>query len=223
MLYECVVEIDERADADGRVLTPLNEEAARAALQNAFAVGIRAVAIVFMHGYRFTEHERRTAEIARAIGFTHISTSHGTSPLMKLVSRGDTTVVDAYLSPILRRYVESMAGELGPTRLMFMQSNGGLTDARLFQGKDSILSGPAGGVVGMVAHGAARRLRQSDRLRHGRHLDRRIALRRRVRAGVRDLGGGGAHARRLRASTSSFITNRVLRPDQHAWLTGDAQ
>ena len=153
MLYERVVEIDERVDAQGRVLTPLDEEAARATLQDAFAAGIRAVAIVFMHGYRFTKHERRVAEIARAIGFTQISTSNGTSPLMKLVSRGDTTVVDAYLSPILRRYVDSVADELGPTRLMFMQSNGGLTDARLFQGKDSILSGPAGGIVGMVRTG----------------------------------------------------------------------
>jgi 5-oxoprolinase (ATP-hydrolysing) len=150
MLYERVVEIDERVDARGRVLTPLDEEAARAALEDAFAAGIRAVAIVLMHGYRFAEHERRVAEIARDIGFSQVSTSHGTSPLMKLVSRGDTTVVDAYLSPILRRYVESVAGELGQARLMFMQSNGGLTDARLFQGKDSILSGPAGGVVGMV-------------------------------------------------------------------------
>jgi 5-oxoprolinase (ATP-hydrolysing) len=150
MLYERAAEIDERVDANGRVLTPLDEQAARVALEDAFIAGIRSVAIVLIHGYRFTEHERRVAEIARAIGFTQISTSHGTSPLMKLVSRGDTTVVDAYLSPILRRYVRSVAGELGPTRLMFMQSNGGLTDARLFQGKDSILSGPAGGVVGMV-------------------------------------------------------------------------
>src|SRR5512144_149810 len=150
MLYERVVEIDERVDADGRVLTPLDEAGARPALEEAFAAGIRAIAIVFMHGYRFAEHERRVAGIARAVGFTQVSTSHGTSPLMKLVSRGDTTVVDAYLSPLLRRYVEQVAEELGPTRLMFMQSNGGLTDARLFQGKDSILSGPAGGVVGMV-------------------------------------------------------------------------
>jgi 5-oxoprolinase (ATP-hydrolysing) len=150
MLYERVVEIDERVDANGGVLTPLDEHNARAALQDAFAAGIRSCAIVFMHGYRHTEHERPVAEIARDIGFTQVSTSHGTSPLMKLVSRGDTTVVDAYLSPILRRYVESVAAELGPTRLMFMQSNGGLTDARLFQGKDSILSGPAGGVVGMA-------------------------------------------------------------------------
>src|SRR5512144_596529 len=150
MLYERVVEIEERVDGEGRVLTPLDEQAARLSLQQAYHAGIRSVAIVFMHGYRFTEHERRIAEIARDIGFSQISTSYGTSPLIKLVSRGDTTVVDAYLSPILRRYVDSVAGELGPTRLMFMQSNGGLTDARLFQGKDSILSGPAGGVVGMV-------------------------------------------------------------------------
>ncbi len=107
-----------------------------------------------MHGYRYPAHEQRLAALARAVGFTQISTSHEVSPLMKLVSRGDTTVVDAYLSPILRRYVDAVAGELGGehggVRLMFMQSNGGLTDARLFQGKDSILSGPAGGVVGMV-------------------------------------------------------------------------
>ena len=150
MLYERVVEIDERVDAQGRVLTALDEQATHAALRDAFTAGIRAVAIVLMHGYRHTEHERRVAEIAGNIGFTQVSTSHGTSPLMKLVSRGDTTVVDAYLSPILRRYVDSVANELGPTRLMFMQSNGGLTDAWLFQGKDSILSGPAGGVVGMA-------------------------------------------------------------------------
>ncbi len=150
LLYERVVEVDERIDAGGTVLTPLDEDGARAGLQAAYDDGIRSVAIVFMHGYRHVAHERRVAEIAREIGFTQVSTSHQTSPLMKLVSRGDTTVVDAYLSPILRRYVDGVAEELGDVRLMFMQSNGGLTDARLFQGKDSILSGPAGGVVGMV-------------------------------------------------------------------------
>jgi len=150
MLYERVIEIDERVDAHGRVVRPLDEAAARAALQAAFDGGIRAVAIVLMHGYRFTEYERRLDALAREIGFAQVSTSHGTSPLMRLVSRGDTTVVDAYLSPILRRYVDAVSAELGGTRLMFMQSNGGLTDARLFQGRDSILSGPAGGVVGMV-------------------------------------------------------------------------
>ena len=156
MLYERVIEIDERVDADGQVLTPLDEPAARLSLQQAFDAGIRSVAIVFMHGYRFTEHERRVAEIAHDIGFTQVSTSHGTSPLMKLVSRGDTTVVDAYLSPILRRYVESVAGELGPTRLMFMQSNGGLTDARLFQGKELDPVRPGRRRRRHGAHGAAR-------------------------------------------------------------------
>jgi 5-oxoprolinase (ATP-hydrolysing) len=150
MLYETVVEVDERVGAEGEVLTPLDEEGVRQGLQAVFDSGIRSVAILFMHGYRYTDHEERVAAIARDIGFTQISTSHGTSPLMKFVSRGDTTVVDAYLSPILRRYVEQVASETGDTRLMFMQSNGGLTDARLFQGKDAILSGPAGGIVGAV-------------------------------------------------------------------------
>ncbi|MEM0945562.1 MAG: hydantoinase/oxoprolinase family protein, partial [Pseudomonadota bacterium] len=151
LLYEEAAEIPERLAADGSVLTPLDEDAARKALQSAYDRGIRAVAIAFLHGYLNPDHEARTAEIAREIGFTQISTSHRTSPLMKLVSRGDTTVVDAYLSPILRRYVAQVRDALGAeTRLMFMQSNGGLTDAGLFQGKDAILSGPAGGVVGQV-------------------------------------------------------------------------
>lgn len=150
MLYETVVEVEERIGADGKLLTPLNLDAARKDIQAAYDSGIRACAVVFMHGYRYHDHERKIAELAADIGFTQISTSHGSSPLMKLVSRGDTTVVDAYLSPILRRYVDRVAAELGDTRLMFMQSNGGLTDAHFFQGKDAILSGPAGGVVGMV-------------------------------------------------------------------------
>ena len=150
MLYETVVEVDERVNVRGEVLVELDAEAVLRDLQAVYDTGIRSVAILFMHGYRFTDHERRVADIARDIGFTQISTSHGTSPLMKFVSRGDTTVVDAYLSPILRRYVDQVARETGDTRLMFMQSNGGLTDARLFQGKDAILSGPAGGIVGAV-------------------------------------------------------------------------
>jgi len=150
LLYERVVEVDERVNATGDVLTPLDRDGAQRLLQSAFDDGIRSVAILFMHGYRFPDHEAQVAEIARAIGFTQISTSHGVSPLMKLVSRGDTTVVDAYLSPILRRYVDQVAEQMGDTRLMFMQSSGGLTDARLFQGKDAILSGPAGGIVGAV-------------------------------------------------------------------------
>ena len=150
MLYERVVEVDERVMADGKVLRALDEAAARPLLQAAYDDGIRSVAIVFMHGYRFPAHEQAAAELAREIGFTQVSTSYETSPLMKLVSRGDTTVVDAYLSPLLRRYVDQVAAELGGTRLMFMQSSGGLTDATLFQGKDAILSGPAGGIVGAV-------------------------------------------------------------------------
>ena len=154
LLYTRVAEVPERLAATGAVINPLDETATLHALQAAFAQGLRAVAIAFMHGYQFPQHEQRVAELARQVGFTQISVSHAVSPLIKLVSRGDTTVVDAYLSPILRRYVEQVRDELGKdqadTALMFMQSNGGLTDASLFQGKDAILSGPAGGVVGMV-------------------------------------------------------------------------
>ncbi len=150
LLYERVIEAHERVRADGTVEQALDLTAAKADLEAAYAEGIRSCAIVFMHGYRYTAHEKAAAELARALGFTQVSVSHEVSPLMKLVGRGDTTVVDAYLSPILRRYVDQVAGELGGTRLLFMQSNGGLTDAKLFQGKDSILSGPAGGIVGAV-------------------------------------------------------------------------
>jgi len=150
LLYSKVIEIDERIGARGEVLAPLDIDAARRELAAAYDQGYRSVALVFMHGYRFTEHEKLAAEAAQAAGFTQVSASHHVSPLMKLVSRGDTTVVDAYLSPILRRYVDQVASELAGVRLMFMQSNGGLTDARRFQGKDSILSGPAGGIVGAV-------------------------------------------------------------------------
>jgi 5-oxoprolinase (ATP-hydrolysing) len=150
LLYSRVVEIDERIGAHGDVVTPLDLDAARRDLQAAFDAGLRALAIVFMHGYRYTQHEQAVAALARAIGFTQVSVSHAVSPLMKLVARGDTTTVDAYLSPILRRYVDQVAQELPGVNLQFMQSSGGLTDARAFQGKDSILSGPAGGIVGMV-------------------------------------------------------------------------
>ncbi len=153
LLYEEVAEIPERLDAEGEVLQPLDEAAAKAALAAAHAKGIRSVAIAFMHAYINPAHEERVAELAAEAGFTQISTSQRTSPMMKLVSRGDTTVVDAYLSPILRRYVDQVRDALGGEqagRLFFMQSNGGLTDASLFQGKDAILSGPAGGVVGMA-------------------------------------------------------------------------
>jgi 5-oxoprolinase (ATP-hydrolysing) len=150
LLYAEVVEVAERIGAHGEVVLPLDEAATRASLQQAFERGLRSIAIVFMHGYRYTAHEALTARIAREIGFTQVSSSYEVSPLMKLVARGDTTVVDAYLSPILRRYVDQVAGELPGVNLQFMQSSGGLTDARAFQGKDSILSGPAGGIVGMV-------------------------------------------------------------------------
>ncbi len=149
-LYESVVEIDERVSADGVVLRAPNPAAARASLQAAYDRGIRAVAIVFMHGYRYPAHECLAADLARDVGFTQVSASHQVSPLMKFVGRGDTTVVDAYLSPILRRHVDRLSARLGDTRLLFMQSNGGLVDARHFQGKDAVLSGPAGGIVGAV-------------------------------------------------------------------------
>ena len=188
MLYAHVVEVPERVRADGTVETKLDRDAVRAALQAARGEGIAAVAIVFMHAYAYPAHERDAAEIARAAGFTQISASHEVSPLVKFVGRGDTTVIDAYLSPLLRRYVERVAGALIPSperggsdrqgrsgegsgsrtptrlaaqadlplagggspRLFFMQSSGGLTSASLFRGKDAILSGPAGGVVGAV-------------------------------------------------------------------------
>ncbi|WXG55292.1 MAG: hydantoinase B/oxoprolinase family protein [Candidatus Sedimenticola sp. (ex Thyasira tokunagai)] len=155
MLYTQVLEVEERIGAHGDLVMVLDEEQAREGLLTAYNSGLRSVAILFMHGYRYPAHELKVGSIAREIGFTQVSVSSQVSPLMKLVSRGDTTVVDAYLSPILRRYVDRVAGELNGMeqsggRLMFMQSNGGLTDAYCFQGKDAILSGPAGGVVGMV-------------------------------------------------------------------------
>ncbi|MBI2744925.1 MAG: hydantoinase B/oxoprolinase family protein [Burkholderiales bacterium] len=150
LLYSAVVEAEERMGARGERVTPLDEAALRRDLQAQFDAGLRCVAIVFLHGYRYTAHEQAAARIAREIGYTQVSTSHGTSPMMKFVSRGDTTVVDAYLSPILRRYVDQVAAEMPGVRLFFMQSSGGLTDAHAFQGKDAILSGPAGGIVGMA-------------------------------------------------------------------------
>src|SRR6185369_2591563 len=150
MLYSKVVEVDERVGAHGDVVLPFDEKKTLQEMKNAIGEGYRSVAIIFMHGYRFTEHEKRAKALAQKAGFAQISVSHEVSPLMKLVGRGDTTVVDAYLSPILRRYVGRVAADLGNARLLFMQSNGGLTDAHRFQGKDSILSGPAGGIVGAV-------------------------------------------------------------------------
>ncbi len=147
------LEIDERVDAAGHVLRPLNLAAARAGLEAAYARGLRAVAIVLMHGYRYPAHERALADLARTTGFSQVSVSHEVGALIKLIGRGDTSVVDAYLSPVLHRYVEGLSAALGGTPL-FMQSNGGLVDGRLFRGKDAILSGPAGGIVGMAATAA---------------------------------------------------------------------
>jgi 5-oxoprolinase (ATP-hydrolysing) len=159
MLYEQVIEIIERYDAQGKELIPIDLAQTQSDLQAAYDAGIRSCAIVLMHSYRYPQHELAVAAIARQIGFTQISISHQVSPLIKFISRGDTTVVDAYLSPILRRYVQQFTSNLfaqhssnysPATQIMFMQSNGGLVDAELFQGKDSILSGPAGGIVGAV-------------------------------------------------------------------------
>jgi 5-oxoprolinase (ATP-hydrolysing) len=159
MLYERAIEIDERVRADGTVERAAAREEVRAKFEQLAADGIQSVAIVFMHAYRYPAHEQAVAALAREMGFAQVSVSHEVSPLIKLVGRGDTTVVDAYLSPILRRYVARVADELDAersgARLMFMMSSGGLTAANLFQGKDAILSGPAGGVVGMAETGRA--------------------------------------------------------------------
>ncbi|WP_394821573.1 hydantoinase B/oxoprolinase family protein [Pendulispora albinea] len=211
LLYVRAIEAAERVTADGTVLEALDAAKLAPELRAAFDEGLRAVAIVFLHGDRYPAHERAVAELARSIGFTQVSTSHEVSPLMKIVPRGDTTVVDAYLSPILRRYVDQVEHELGDpslapdarprdpslaadarprdpslaadarprdpslaadaragdhsgeaadpsqrgVRLMFMQSSGGLADARRFRGKDAVLSGPAGGIVGMSKTSAA--------------------------------------------------------------------
>lgn len=155
-LFETVAEIDERVAVDGTVLARLDEAQARATLTAIRESGITALAIVLMHGWRWTAHETRLAEIARELGFIQVSVSHEVAPLIKLIGRGDTTVVDAYLSPVLRRYVDRVRAGLSPdVSLQFMQSNGGLAQAAAFRGKDAVLSGPAGGVVGMVAASAA--------------------------------------------------------------------
>ncbi|WP_026436918.1 hydantoinase B/oxoprolinase family protein [Acidovorax sp. JHL-9] len=150
LLYSRVIEAQERVGAHGEMIEPLDEAHLKERLWAAYDAGLRSVAIVFMHGWRYTAHEQAAARLAEQAGFTQISTSHATSPMMKFVSRGDTTVVDAYLSPILRRYVDQVAGEMPGVPLFFMQSSGGLTDAHRFHGKDAILSGPAGGIVGMA-------------------------------------------------------------------------
>ena len=156
LLYDRVFEVSERLDSKGNIIRDLDEESVRDTLRKAKLDGINSVAIAFMHSYLNPIHEEKIAQIASEEKFSQISVSYKVSPLMKLVGRADTTVVDAYLSPILRRYVDQVSTELDSTKstkLMFMQSNGGLTDANLFQGKDALLSGPAGGVVSMVQTG----------------------------------------------------------------------
>ncbi|SFU56688.1 hydantoinase B/oxoprolinase family protein [Pseudoduganella namucuonensis] len=160
LIYEEVIEVDERIGARGEVLEAPDEDALRHQFRQLRAKGIASIAIVLMHAYRYPQHEQRLRELAGEAGFAQISVSHQVSPLMKIVGRGDTTVVDAYLSPVLRDYVSRVSSETGDVRLMFMQSNGGLTDASRFQGKDAILSGPAGGIVGAVKSCEAIGLRQ---------------------------------------------------------------
>ncbi|MEL7430826.1 MAG: hydantoinase/oxoprolinase family protein, partial [Pseudomonadota bacterium] len=151
LLYERVVEIDERVLADGTVEQPLDTTSLVPELEKIKSDGIDSIAIACIHAWKYTDHEAQVAKLVRNMGFTQVSVSHEVSPLIKLIGRGDTTIVDAYLSPILRRYVEQVSSELGEgPALMFMMSSGGLTAAELFQGKDAILSGPAGGVVGAV-------------------------------------------------------------------------
>jgi 5-oxoprolinase (ATP-hydrolysing) len=152
-LYQQVIEVNERIKADGTVLKILDVEDTIFQLQKCFSTGVRSCAIVLMHGYRFHQHEQKIAEIAKDIGFSQISVSHQVSPMMRLIARGDTCVVDAYLSPILKRYVQQVSEQLDSTKILFMKSNGGLTDARFFAGKDAILSGPAGGVVACAGTG----------------------------------------------------------------------
>ncbi len=151
-LYDRVIEVPERIGARGEVVRPLDEEAVRRRLAEAHARGFRSLAVCLLHAYRYPDHERRVAEIAREVGFTQVSASHRVIPVMRAVGRGDTTVVDAYLSPVLGRYIQRVRSEIPrAVRLSFMQSSGGLADAGRFHGKDSILSGPAGGIVGAVA------------------------------------------------------------------------
>src|SRR4029450_855623 len=198
MRYERVIEVDERARGTGTGEQEPDLDALRADLEGAKWTGIMAVAIVFMHAYRFPEHEKRAAALAREMGFAQVSVSHEVSPLIKLVGRGDTTVVDAYLSPILRRYVAQVDKDLdtrrSAARLMFMMSSGGLTAASLVQGTDASLCARGGGGVGMAETGRAAGFERPLRLRHGGPVTRRVAFRRRVRTRLRDRGGRRAHA-----------------------------
>ena len=182
MLYETVAEIGGRVDASGVEIEKLDEDGARQALQAARAKGIAACAIVMMHAWKYPAHERRLMALAREAGFAQVSASHVVSPLLRLVPRGDTTVVDAYLSPILRRYVDQVAGELNGVRLFFMQSNGGLAEAAFVPGKGRDSVRARGRHCGGGTHCGDGRARPDHRIRHGRHLHRCGAVCRRVRA-----------------------------------------
>ena len=195
-LYGHVVEVDERVTAEGEVLRPLDEAAARAGLQAAFDAGYRALAIVLMHGWRWTAHEAALAAMAREIGFTQISASHEVEPLIKLIGRGDTAVVDAYLSPVLRLYVEKVVAGLGGPGAPLLHAVERRADRRRRlpgQGRDPLRAGGRDRRHGEDRGGGG--LRPCHRLRHGRHLDRRLAFRRHLRADQRAGGGGRAGAR----------------------------
>ncbi|KPF71047.1 5-oxoprolinase, partial [alpha proteobacterium AAP81b] len=153
-LHSATMAVHERVTAAGEVLAPLDEARAAADLAAWRARGFDAIAIVLMHGWAHSAHELRLAELARAAGFGEVVTSHQVGAVIKLVPRGQTAVIDAYLSPPLRHYVDTVAAGVDTPRLLFMQSNGGLAEARHFRGRDAILSGPAGGIVGMAATGA---------------------------------------------------------------------
>jgi 5-oxoprolinase (ATP-hydrolysing) len=194
-LFAQAVEIDERVMADGTVLAALDEDRARAALQSAFDHGLRSIAIVLMHGWKYPAHEAALARIAAEVGFGQISVSHRVAPLIKLIARGDTTVVDAYLSPVLRRYVAGLEAGLGPAvAALYMQSSGGLAAGEAFHGKDAVLSGPAGGIVGMAATAKAAGFAQVVGFDMG-GTSTDVLLRRQLRARGRGAGGGIAHPR----------------------------
>jgi len=180
MLYERVIEAQERVAAHGETILNLDAAALTVQLQQAYSDGLRSCAIVFLHGYRYTHHELSAANIAHDIGFTQVSVSHRVSPLMKLVPRGDTAVVDAYLSPILRRYCDKLAELMPGVPLFFMRSSGGLTRGQSiqWQGRDSVR--PCRRNCRHGAHGSSMRTCQADRLRYGWHLDGRQSLCRRV-------------------------------------------
>ena len=184
-LYERVISANERCDAAGHAIVPLDVDDMCDKLQACFDLGLRSAAICLVHGYRYPEHENQIADIARAIGFTQVSVSHEAEPLIKFVSRAETTLADAYLTPILNQYIAGLRSELDRVattrRLLFMQSNGGLTLADNFRGKNSVLSGPAAGVVGMVETASSVGFDRLIGFRHGRHIDRRIGLERQIR------------------------------------------